>query len=91
MKLDVYFQFVAPKENDDLLKESAVLAHKDGFSWNWNIVRTVLKVIYNHLSRRLAQFPLTNDVGPSLRRLQVLFSYFCIYIDGNPSQPFKIV
>ncbi|KAJ9598512.1 hypothetical protein L9F63_010802, partial [Diploptera punctata] len=37
------FMFVPPKENDDLLKESAVLIHKDGFSWNWNIVRTVLK------------------------------------------------
>ncbi|XP_069677672.1 rapamycin-insensitive companion of mTOR isoform X2 [Periplaneta americana] len=34
---------VAPKEGDDFLKDSAVLASKDGFSWNWNIVRAVLK------------------------------------------------
>lgn len=41
----ILFQLVAPKEGDDLLKDSAVLTHKDGFSWNWNVVRAVLKVI----------------------------------------------
>jgi len=39
------FKLVAPKEGDDLLKDSAVLTHKDGFYWNWNVVRAVLKVI----------------------------------------------
>jgi len=38
------FKLVAPKEGDDLLKDSAVLTHKDGFYWNWNVVRAVLKV-----------------------------------------------
>ncbi|XP_021912957.1 rapamycin-insensitive companion of mTOR isoform X2 [Zootermopsis nevadensis] len=37
------YTLVAPKEGDDFLKDSAVLTHKDGFSWNWNIVRAVLK------------------------------------------------
>jgi hypothetical protein len=41
----ILFQLVASKEGDDLLKDSAVLTHKDGFSWNWNVVRAVLKVI----------------------------------------------
>jgi len=41
----ILFKLVAPKEGDDLLKDSAVLTHKDGFYWNWNVVRAVLKVI----------------------------------------------
>nr|CAD7403074.1 unnamed protein product [Timema cristinae] len=32
------------KDGDEALKDSAVLSNKDGFSWNWNIVRAVLKV-----------------------------------------------
>ncbi|XP_066994227.2 rapamycin-insensitive companion of mTOR [Anabrus simplex] len=31
------------KDSDDILRESAVLTNKDGFSWNWNVVRAVLK------------------------------------------------
>nr|CAD7580287.1 unnamed protein product [Timema californicum] len=31
------------KDGDEALKDSAVLSNKDGFSWNWNIVRAVLK------------------------------------------------
>jgi hypothetical protein len=45
LQYSVFFQLVAPKEGDDFLKDSAVLTHKDGFSWNWNVVRAVLKVI----------------------------------------------
>lgn len=36
-----------------------MLTHKDGFSWNWNIVRAVLKVIleyYSHGNSIAAEF-----------------------------------
>lgn len=31
------------KESEDALKESGVLLYKDGLSWNWDIVRSILK------------------------------------------------
>lgn len=37
------FQQMLAKESEDALKESGVLAHKDGLSWNWEIVRSILK------------------------------------------------
>ncbi|XP_063227632.1 rapamycin-insensitive companion of mTOR [Bacillus rossius redtenbacheri] len=37
------YQFIVKEGSDDVLKDSGVLTHKDGFSWNWNVVRAVLK------------------------------------------------
>jgi hypothetical protein len=34
------------KDIEDSIKKSAVLANKDPFFWNWNIVLTILKVVY---------------------------------------------
>ncbi|GLH11487.1 Rapamycin-insensitive companion of mTOR [Gryllus bimaculatus] len=31
------------KDSDDILRDSMVLSNKDGFSWNWNVVRAILK------------------------------------------------
>lgn len=39
------------KDFDDILRESAVLSNKDGFSWNWTVVRTVLKSQYIGLKK----------------------------------------
>ncbi|KAK3927944.1 Rapamycin-insensitive companion of mTOR [Frankliniella fusca] len=36
-------QQMLAKESEDALKESLVLTNKDGFSWNWEIVRSILK------------------------------------------------
>lgn len=34
------------KDIEDSIKKSAVLANKDPFFWNWNIVLTILKVVF---------------------------------------------
>lgn len=39
------------KDSDDVLRESMVLSNKDGFSWNWNIVRAILKSRSDALKR----------------------------------------
>lgn len=36
-------QQMLAKESEEALKESLVLTNKDGFSWNWEIVRSILK------------------------------------------------
>jgi len=37
------------KDLEDSIKKSAVLANKDPFFWNWNVVLIILKVLYNDL------------------------------------------
>jgi hypothetical protein len=34
------------RDIEDSIKKSAVLANKDPFFWNWNIVLTILKVVH---------------------------------------------
>jgi rapamycin-insensitive companion of mTOR len=38
------WQQLVSKDGDDVIKETAVLLNKDAYTWNWNLIRIVLKV-----------------------------------------------